>query len=234
MLTSLDQLTHGRVIATLGSGWNLPEWEAYNLPIINDHDERAAYAREVVRLFKQMWTHPAPELTTFDGEFVRVKELPFNPAPYQKPHPPIWFGGESEATMQTVKEHCDGWMMLGAGGNPETLRRVLSDPAWPDRPMAIVKGARVITGATRDEALGLAQLEYELLKATSPQMAGASFDEFVAREVVGTAGECLERIAEMESWGVNYLRVNFQRPETQDAVARLLLPRLQESVPAAV
>src|SRR3954470_18719123 len=34
-LTSLDQITHGRVIATLGSGWNKEEWTSYNLPIID-------------------------------------------------------------------------------------------------------------------------------------------------------------------------------------------------------
>jgi alkanesulfonate monooxygenase SsuD/methylene tetrahydromethanopterin reductase-like flavin-dependent oxidoreductase (luciferase family) len=133
-LTSLDQITHGRVIATLGSGWNLPEWQAYNLPIIDDHDERALFAREVVQLFKELWTNPAPHLTTFEGKYVRVKDLPFNPEPYQKPHPPIWFGGESEATLKTVKELCDGWMMLGAGGKPEALHAASRRPDWPQRP----------------------------------------------------------------------------------------------------
>jgi alkanesulfonate monooxygenase SsuD/methylene tetrahydromethanopterin reductase-like flavin-dependent oxidoreductase (luciferase family) len=232
LLTSLDQITHGRVIATLGSGWNLPEWHAYNLPIIEDHDDRAGYAREVVRLFKQLWTHPAPELTTFEGRHVRVHELPFNPEPYQKPHPPIWFGGESEETMATVKELCDGWMMLSSGGNPEALKRVLGAPDWPQRPMAIVKGARIIVAETREDALSQAEREYELLKTTAPQQAPPSFTDFAAREVVGTPRECLERIAEFESWGVNYLRVNFPSEEAQDAVARLILPRLEEAVPA--
>jgi alkanesulfonate monooxygenase SsuD/methylene tetrahydromethanopterin reductase-like flavin-dependent oxidoreductase (luciferase family) len=233
MLASLDQLTHGRVIATLGSGWNLPEWEAYNLPIIEDHDDRAAYAREVVQLFKQLWTHPAPELTTFEGRYVRVKELPFNPAPYQQPHPPIWFGGESEPTLQTVKQLCDGWMMLSAGGRPETLRGVLSAPDWPARPMTLVKGARIIVRGTRDEAVAAATAEYEALRVASPQLAGQSFDDFLEREVIGPPDACLERLAAIEATGVNYLRVNFPSEEAQDAVARLLLPRLSEvAVPA--
>ena len=229
-LTSLDQITHGRVIATLGSGWNLPEWQAYNLPIIEDHDERALFAREVVQLFKALWTQPAPHLTTFAGKYVKVKDLPFNPGPYQKPHPPIWFGGESEATLKTVKELCDGWMMLSAGGKPETLRGVLAAPDWPQRPMTLVKGARIVVGKTHDVAIEAAQREYESMKQTAPQMAPPAFEDFLAREVVGTPDECLERIAEMESWGVNYLRVNFQSEATQDAAARLLLPRLAERV----
>ncbi|HLF78754.1 MAG TPA: LLM class flavin-dependent oxidoreductase [Dehalococcoidia bacterium] len=233
-LTTLDQITHGRVIATLGSGWNKDEWHAYNLPIIDDHDERAEYAREVVQLFKQMWTHPAPELTSFEGKYVQVHNLPFNPEPYQKPHPPIWFGGESEATLRTVKELCDGWMMLSAGGKPETLRAVLASADWPTRPMTLVKGARIVVRETHDAAIEGAQREYEAMKQTAPQLAPQSFGDFLAREVVGAPDECLERIAEMETWGVNYLRVNFQSEAAQDAVARLILPRLVEPAPLTV
>jgi alkanesulfonate monooxygenase SsuD/methylene tetrahydromethanopterin reductase-like flavin-dependent oxidoreductase (luciferase family) len=233
MLSSLDQVTHGRVIATLGSGWNLPEWEAYNLPVIEDHDERAEYAREVVQLLKQLWTHPAPELTTFEGKFVRVKELPFNPKPYQSPHPPIWFGGESEATLRTVKEHCDGWMMLSSGGRPEVVRGLLEAPDWPGRPMTLVKGARIIVAETRDAAIERARREYESLQAGSPQLAPPTLDDFLEREIVGAPDDCLDRVAEIESWGVNYLRVNFPDQESQDAVARLLLPRLEAEEPQA-
>jgi alkanesulfonate monooxygenase SsuD/methylene tetrahydromethanopterin reductase-like flavin-dependent oxidoreductase (luciferase family) len=71
------------------------------------------------------------------------------------------------------------------------------------------------------------------MKQTAPQTAPPAF-EFPGAEVVGTPDECLARIAEMESWGVNYLRVNFQSEATQDSVARLLLPRLAERVEAPV
>lgn len=227
-LTSLDQVTHGRVIATLGSGWNKPEWEAYNLPIVEDHDDRAAYAREVVELFKELWTHPAPELTTFAGEYVHVDALPFNPAPVQKPHPPIWFGGESEATMQTVKELCDGWMPLRAGGTPEVLRGILAAPDWPNRPMEIVKGARICVNPDRDAALEMARVEHEWMLEFAPPQAAASLEAFVAREIVGTPDECMEQIREINSWGVNYLRVNFLKQSSQEAVAEHILPRLAQ------
>ncbi len=230
MLTTLDVISHGRVICSFGSGWNTEEWIAYNLPLIEDHDERAEYARELIALFKQLWTHPAPEITTFEGRFIQVEGLPFNPEPVQKPHPPIWIGGESEATMTTAKQLCDGWMALGAGANREKLAKLRSAPDWPSRPMAIVRGARIVVRESRDDALRVAEAEYEATKAVQPQLVPATFDEFVQREIVGTAAECTARIAEIESWGVNYLRVNLPSAESQDAVARLLLSQLNETV----
>jgi FMNH2-dependent dimethyl sulfone monooxygenase len=229
MLTTLDVVSHGRVICTFGSGWNKDEWTAYNLPLIDDHDERAEYARELIVLFKQLWTHPAPEVTNFEGKFIKVEGLPFNPEPVQKPHPPIWIGGESEATMTTAKQLCDGWMPLGTGSSREKLAELTSAADWPSRPMTIVKGARIVVRESRDEALRVAESEYESTKAVQPRFVPPTFDEFLEREIVGTPDDCLVRIGEIATWGVNYLRVNFPSAESQDAAAELLLPRLEDT-----
>jgi dimethylsulfone monooxygenase len=234
MLTSLDQITHGRVIATLGSGWNQAEYDAYDLPWIEDHDDRVEAGREIIRFFKHVWTHPAPELTNWEGKHVRARDLPFNPEPYQKPHMPIWIGGESEATLQTVRELGDGWMMLSAGGKPERIAEVLSHPEWPARPVTLVKGGRIIVAEHRDDALRQAAAEYEALKQSAPQIAPPTLDDFLAREVIGTPEECLEKLAELERIGIDYLRVNFSSAEMQARVASTILPRLSElAAPAA-
>jgi alkanesulfonate monooxygenase SsuD/methylene tetrahydromethanopterin reductase-like flavin-dependent oxidoreductase (luciferase family) len=230
MLTTLDVISHGRLICSLGSGWNKEEWTAYNLPLIDDHDERAEYCREFIVLFKHLCTHPAPDRTDFAGKFIKVHDLPFNPLPVQRPYPPIWIGGESPATMQTAMQECDGWMALSAGGNRDKLAEVLSHPDWPkDRPMDVVKGGRIVVRRTRDEALNVAQAEYEAAKAVTPQFVAPTFEDFLVREIVGTPDQCLERIAEVAGWGVNYMRVNIPSAESQDAIAELLLPRLDET-----
>ena len=137
MLATLDQITEGRVICSLGAGWLKPEYEAYDVPFIDDHDERIAHEREVVQLLKQLWTHPAPERVTFEGDYVRVRDLAFNPVPYQRPHPPIWIGGDSEATVALALELGDGWVPL-MRGQPDIVRELRADPSWPDRPMSVV------------------------------------------------------------------------------------------------
>ena len=227
MLTTLDHISHGRVIACIGSGWFKDECDAYNIRFPEEHGDRMDYAREVIELWEELWAHPAPERVTYEGKYVQVRDLPFNPAPYQKPRMPIWWGGDSEASVETVKRYCEGWLMISSG-NPETLNRVRSAPDWPTRPMTLIKGARVIVHERRDAALAEAEREYEFVRATQPANAPPTFDDFLAREVVGTPDDCLARLAEIESWGINYLRLTFRDQDLEHRVARLLLPRLAE------
>ena len=232
-LATIDQITHGRVICTAGSGWFKEECEAYNVPMIQDHDERSAAAYEAVTLIKRLWEHPAPETTTFRGTYFRTTNLPFQPAPYQPGGPPIWIGGESDVTLKMVRELSDGWVVLGT--TPiERIQAVLTAPDWPGRPMAVVKTCRVIVGETSGDVLAAAQRTYEVrrkVRAAQIEQPGhpippmIPFEEFVRREIVGTPDECIARLGEFEAMGFNYIRLAFDDPLQMAAVARLILPR---------
>jgi alkanesulfonate monooxygenase SsuD/methylene tetrahydromethanopterin reductase-like flavin-dependent oxidoreductase (luciferase family) len=232
MLATLDHVTKGRVICALGSGWFKEEYEAYDIPLLDDHDDRAEYAREVVALIKELWTHPAPERVTFEGKHVHARELPFNPAPYQKPHPPIWFGGDSEATLQTVRAYADGWVLLRS--SRADVEAALASPDWPRRPMTLVRNARLYAGADHDDAVAVATREYELSKTAGAPGLPETVDEFLQNEIVGSAEEVLPHVLDFESWGINYLRVNYQSSETQEKLAAHLLPLLAEAAVAGV
>jgi alkanesulfonate monooxygenase SsuD/methylene tetrahydromethanopterin reductase-like flavin-dependent oxidoreductase (luciferase family) len=207
MLATLDQITHGRVICSIGAGWFEEECAAYDIPFVADHDERIEREREIALLFKALWTHPAPERTTFHGRYVRVNDLPFNPAPYQTPHPPIWVGGDSAATQQLAKEVADGWVTLRAATR-DTLQQVRATPDWPQRDFTIVRNANILVGENA---------------SASPNA------------IVGTPRQCAEQIRDIESWGVNYLRLGFDTLERQTAFAEQVLPLLSATnAPGAV
>jgi alkanesulfonate monooxygenase SsuD/methylene tetrahydromethanopterin reductase-like flavin-dependent oxidoreductase (luciferase family) len=222
MLATLDVITHGRVICSLGAGWFEDEYRAYDLQFFTDHADRIAHEREVGLLLKELWTRPAPERVTFEGQFVRVRDLAFNPEPVQKPHPPIWIGGDSDDTLALIKELADGWVMLRSG-NPETLSKVLSSPDWPSRPMTVARTAQVYVGATQDAALEEARAAVE--RGQSGQ--ARTLDDVLKTAVIGTPDECLQRFEEMESWGLNYLRLGFWSEAQQSQFAEMVLPRLQ-------
>ena len=238
MITTLDQVTRGRVICSVGAGWLESEYKAYDLPFIADHDARIGYAREVIQLFKELWTHPAPALTTFTGKHLKTHELPFNPEPFQKPHPPIWIGGDSPEILESVKELADGWIMLRPPMSRAELAKIIEAPGWPRRPMTVVFSfATVLVAETRDEALGLARAAFE---AAPPPSARAgtqapSFEEFVGnpRALIGTPEEIAARIREVESWGYNYMRVGFSSAGLQERFARRVLPLVADRETAA-
>ncbi len=224
VLATLDQITKGRVICALGSGSVPAESNAYGIPVSTDHDARVAYAREVIQLLKELWTHPAPETVTFEGEHVKTQDLAFAPAPYQKPHPPIWIGGESDVTIQNVIDFADGWVML-TRGSADRLSQVLARPDWPTRPMAIVRMIRLFVAEDGDTAVAEAKASFEM----DPMGKGgpaATLDDFIQREIVGTPDDCMRRIAELEAGGTNYLRFAFDNEAQQERAAKLILPKL--------
>jgi probable F420-dependent oxidoreductase len=102
MLTSIDALSSGRLICGVGVGWWKEELEILGAPF----HARGRHADEALRAFKALWTQDNP---TFDGEFVSFGEIGFAPKPVQKPHPPIWVGGDSPGAFRRVVTLGDGW-----------------------------------------------------------------------------------------------------------------------------
>jgi alkanesulfonate monooxygenase SsuD/methylene tetrahydromethanopterin reductase-like flavin-dependent oxidoreductase (luciferase family) len=62
---------------------------------------------------KELWTKEEAE---FHGEFVDFDPVWQHPKPKQKPHPPVYLGGESDFTLKRVVEFCDGWFPRTRGG----------------------------------------------------------------------------------------------------------------------
>jgi len=102
MLTTIDTLSKGRLICGVGVGWWAEELTALGVPF----KQRGRHADEILKVFKTLWTSDHP---TFAGEFFRFGDLGFQPKPVQKPHPPIWVGGNSPGAFRRVVTYGDGW-----------------------------------------------------------------------------------------------------------------------------
>jgi alkanesulfonate monooxygenase SsuD/methylene tetrahydromethanopterin reductase-like flavin-dependent oxidoreductase (luciferase family) len=230
MLATLDQVTHGRVICTLGAGWFQDEYTAYDVPFIEDHDLRIDHEREVVQLLRQLWTQPAPERVTFAGRYVSVRDLPFSPAPFQQPHPPIWIGGNSPATQRLVKDLADGWVLLSGGGVREVVAEAKSASDWPTRELTIVGGANVFGADSQDTAELAARRAFEAGEVPFV----ASLDALMHGGIIGTPAHIAERFEEQASWGVNYLRLTFSDASQQTYFAERVLPLVSGLTGSAV
>ena len=102
MLTTIDALSNGRLICGVGVGWWEEELTALGAPF----KQRGRHADEILKIFKTLWTSDHP---TFAGEFFQFGDLGFQPKPVQKPHPPIWVGGNSPGAFRRVVTYGDGW-----------------------------------------------------------------------------------------------------------------------------
>ena len=113
MLTSIDALSNGRLICGVGVGWWKEELEILGAPF----HERGRQADEMLRVFKALWTEDNP---SFAGEYFRFSDIGFAPKPVQKPHPPIWVGGDSPGAFRRVVTLGDGWHAMSR--SPAELR----------------------------------------------------------------------------------------------------------------
>ena len=102
MLTTIDALSDGRLICGVGVGWWKEEMEILGAPF----HARGRQADEILRVFKELWSADNP---AFEGEFFRFRDIGFAPKPVQKPHPPLWVGGDSPGAFRRVVTLGDGW-----------------------------------------------------------------------------------------------------------------------------
>ncbi len=124
-LATLDVLSKGRLVVGVGVGWMREEFEA--LGIGDQFQERGAVTDEYIRVFKELWTSDAPH---YEGKYVNFDDISFLPKPIQKPHPPIWVGGESRPAIRRTAELANGWCPLGTNPTfpmrtPEQLEAAL-------------------------------------------------------------------------------------------------------------
>ena len=108
MLASLDVLSGGRLIYGVGAGWMREEFDALGAP---EFDERGKVTDDYLRAFKELWTVEQP---AYDGAYTHFHHIAFAPKPAQRPHPPIWIGGESNAALKRVARLGDAWYPIGS------------------------------------------------------------------------------------------------------------------------
>lgn len=102
MIATLDQMSGGRVIAGVGSGWNEAEFAALGVPF----QERGPRTDEYLRLWQACWS---PSETSFHGRFFDFEGMHISPKPVQQPHPPIWIGGSSRPSLRRAAAFAQVW-----------------------------------------------------------------------------------------------------------------------------
>jgi probable F420-dependent oxidoreductase len=123
---TLDALSGGRVIIGAGSGHLKPEFRSLGI----DHAARAAMTDEYLDALATALEHA---VSSFDGRFVRWRDMLVAPRPVQQPRPPIWVGGNSTATARRAGRHADGWIPWQITPDDFALRAAVARTAHAER-----------------------------------------------------------------------------------------------------
>src|ERR671927_251261 len=99
---SLDQLSDGRLVLGVGVGWLESEFAALGVP----YRERGSRTDEAIAVLKASW---GPDSAEFHGRHHSFTSVEFLPKPVQRPHPPLWIGGRSDAAVRRAARAGDAW-----------------------------------------------------------------------------------------------------------------------------
>jgi probable F420-dependent oxidoreductase len=139
-IASLDLVSGGRLNVGVGAGWNRDEMRNHGTTPVT----RGNKLNEQLAALKQIWTQEEAE---FHGRIIDFDPIFSWPKPIQRPHPPIYIGGESHAALERLRKFGDAWLPQAAT-TPEKIREVrqwLTDNNRTDVPFTI-------WGAGRDKA----------------------------------------------------------------------------------
>lgn len=100
---SIDLISGGRFVFGVGAGWNIEELRHHG----TDPKTRGALLDERIEAITALWTNEPAE---YHGKYVDFDSSYSRPKPVQQPHPPIYIGGDSDATVKRVIRHQAGWI----------------------------------------------------------------------------------------------------------------------------
>ncbi len=107
-IATLDQLSEGRLILGVGIAADRPnirsEFAAAGVPF----DKRVGRMMEGLRLCKALWTGQPVD---WDGRW-EVRQGILAPTPYRPEGPPLWIGGNLQASLERAGRHFDGWFPI--------------------------------------------------------------------------------------------------------------------------
>jgi probable F420-dependent oxidoreductase len=101
-VATIDWLSGGRFDFGIALGWSREEYAAAGA----EWEGRADRCREYVELMRSLWTEDVSEHA---GPTYVLPPSRMYPKPVQRPHPPLYFGGESDAALRRVADMGDGW-----------------------------------------------------------------------------------------------------------------------------
>jgi probable F420-dependent oxidoreductase len=221
-LSSMDQLSEGRLIMGMASGWYKREFDAVGVPF----DKRGKIMDENLEIMNRLWTEPK-----VDGQYTNhnIAAAVMYPKPHQLPRMPILIGGYVDKVLQRAATVGDGWLTYfyrpddfkkswnklrnfakEAGKDPDTLLNASQLP--------IIVGPS--KEAVRDDMMDWLNKEWDF-----PAHSDCSRES----AIMGTVEDCVAQLREHIDAGVQkiiFVPYKYQTDQIE-TIAREIIPRLK-------
>jgi alkanesulfonate monooxygenase SsuD/methylene tetrahydromethanopterin reductase-like flavin-dependent oxidoreductase (luciferase family) len=222
---TLDLLSQGRLDLGIGKGYRWGEFHGFQLPMAEAQDRYD----EAVAFLRQAWTTPGR--FSHHGKYWHLEDIIVEPAPVQKPHPPLWIGAFSGDSIRRAAE--GGFnLLLGQAGSPDLVaesigiyRRAVEAQGRQFDPMSVGLTRALHIAYTAEEREKAHELRSTFMRNVQqlslspsggsptlgrPRRALTAEEMHRATEtdaLIGPPEEIVARLKRLEAGGVNYVMV---------------------------
>ncbi|MEE8274492.1 MAG: TIGR03619 family F420-dependent LLM class oxidoreductase [Alphaproteobacteria bacterium] len=221
-LSSMDQVSKGRLVLGMASGWYKREFDAVGVPF----EKRGRIMDQNLDILTRLWTEDMVE-----GEYPphNLRNAVMFPKPVQRPRPQILIGGYVDRVLKRAATRGDGWLTYFY--TPEDFTkswnkvRNFAEEAGRD-PDALVNCNQlpIMVGASR------AAVEGPMMEWLHTEWDFASWSDSTADSaIMGTPEECVEALQAQIDVGVQKIIFVPYKYETEqvEIIAREIIPRLK-------
>jgi alkanesulfonate monooxygenase SsuD/methylene tetrahydromethanopterin reductase-like flavin-dependent oxidoreductase (luciferase family) len=207
-------------------GENPKEFELCGIP----HKERGARVTEGIDAVRALWRDtPA----SFDGRFTRFQNVSIDPKPVQRPGPPIWIGGRSDAALARAARQGDGWMsyVVHAQRYAQAAARIREEAGRAGRTLDGFVHSHLAFVTIGDDYDKARDTWVRLLSQRYAQDFGPLAGKY---GIIGTAAQCAEQLERFIEAGCTYFVMNpiCDNEDTErqfEQIAAEILPRFAAS-----
>ncbi|TDD28895.1 LLM class flavin-dependent oxidoreductase [Kribbella turkmenica] len=224
-LAHIDVLSGGRLTAGFVLGYRPEEFALYGVT----QAERVARFEECLTILTRLWTS---DEVTYDGKFTSIREAFLSLRPVQTPRPRLWNGGRVSAVLERTARMCDGWTTSFNELDADLPAKIAEYRSYPAGEVSLGRDvilcregfcAPTAQDARRvlEEPLRALYDAYTGWKRTSADASRYTqgWDDIAARSVIGSPGECAERLAQYEEMGADGIILRMQPPGLSQADA---------------
>jgi probable F420-dependent oxidoreductase len=216
MAATLDVISEGRLDLGMGAGWFEREFDAYGIPFSPVRDRVSALA-ESLEVMKAVWTEPNP---TYAGNFYSLNGAICDPPPVQRPHPPLWIGGEGDRVHRIAARHAQGLNVRWWSPEQVSQRRDFLNGACESvgRDPETLRFSVTVLLAPTDSAEQESRIRAEFASIPDSGL------------IVGSSDSCVGRIRDYQRCGVDQFLFTIPhvvQSEYLDVVGREIIPLIK-------
>ena len=221
-LSTMDQLSNGRLLMAMAVGWYKREFDAAGISF----EQRGRIMDDNLEILKRFWMEDK-----VDGEWTnhKVSAGVMYPKPVQKPRPPLLIGGYVDKVLKRAAEKGDGWLTYfykpeSFAISWEKLRNFAAEAG--KNPDELMNGAQlpIMVGKSRKDVEGpmmeWLNRDFDIAQGSLSTMDSA---------IMGTVDECVAQLKEHLAVGVQkiiFVPYKYQMDQCE-IIAKEIIPKLK-------